>query len=304
MRINDYIKRVGQTDVELHEITPNELQRMHETMDGIASDVFETAIELGISCTLGGGSVLGAARHKGFIPWDDDIDINMPRSDWERFAEYFKAKYSNKYLVYSPDQYPDSNINAIRIYKLGTKLREVAHAPNEPNGLFVDIFLLENAPNNAALRMLHGVLCQGVRYIASCVRLFEQRDYIKHMFGNNKKAMFGYKLRFRIGRLFSLSSSHSWALRSFAVNGMCRNEDSRYLTIPSGGKYDFGELILRSDYFPVAYLPFGDHSWPVPRNYNKYLTSLYGDWRELPSEDERETHCLLELDFGDENDAL
>lgn len=303
MRLNDYIKRAGQASIPLHEVTDEELNRLHEEMMLIAADVISLSEELGLSVTLGGGSVLGAARHQGFIPWDDDIDLNMTRQDWEKFALVFQERYKDKYFVYSPDLFDDAVINAIRIYKRGTKLREIAHAPNEPNGLFVDIFLLENAPDNKVTRLCHGVLCQGLRYIASCVRLYEQRDYIESVFGDNEEAMAGYRTRFRIGRLFSFSSAHSWALRSYKANGLCKNETSEMLTIPSGGKYYFGELISRASYFPSERLPFGDYRWPVPRDYDKYLTGLYGAWREVPSEDKREVHCLLELDFGDDSNG-
>ena len=126
-------------------------------MTDIADDVISLADELGLSITLGGGSVLGAARHRGFVPWDDDIDLNITRKEWEVFAPVLQERFEEKYFIYAPDSFSDAVINAIRIYKRGTKLREIAHAPNEPNGIFVDIFLLENAPDNGAIRLCHGV---------------------------------------------------------------------------------------------------------------------------------------------------
>lgn len=143
MRLNDYIKRAGQSSIPLHEITGEELQRLHKEMTDIADDVISLADELGLSITLGGGSVLGAARHRGFVPWDDDIDLNITRKEWEVFAPVLQERFEEKYFIYAPDSFSDAVINAIRIYKRGTKLREIAHAPNEPNGIFVDIFLLK-----------------------------------------------------------------------------------------------------------------------------------------------------------------
>ena len=102
MRLNDYIKRAGQSSIPLHEITGEELQRLHKEMTDIADDVISLADELGLSITLGGGSVLGAARHRGFVPWDDDIDLKYNAQRMGSFRSSFSGTIRGKILYLCP----------------------------------------------------------------------------------------------------------------------------------------------------------------------------------------------------------
>lgn len=299
MRVDDYIKRNGQSDADVVVLDDDQLRRLQLAELSIAQDVVTYCENNQICYTLGGGSVLGAVRHGGFIPWDDDIDINMPRESWERFYEGFIKEYSQKYELHSPETDSDCVINAIRIYIKGTCLRELSAPADKVNGIFIDIFIVENTPDNIVLRYAHGLLCSGLRYICSCRRISDQWRHYERIFKGNSAALRGFRFRSTIGKLFSFFKCQKWVYLSNAANGMCRNDCSKYLTIPTGQRRYFGEMIRRDDYLPPAEATFESHVWCIPKDSELYLTNLYGDWREIPPVEEREQHVLLELNFGD-----
>ena len=85
------------------ELQENELKQLHECLLSILKDFIYVCEKYNLHYTLGGGSVLGAVRHHGFIPWDDDLDINMPRKDYERFKNIFANELSDEYELNVPN---------------------------------------------------------------------------------------------------------------------------------------------------------------------------------------------------------
>ena len=78
------------------------LVALQRRLVSILDDILAVAQETGARLVLGGGTALGAVRHKGFIPWDDDLDVNMPRADWPRFRDAFMARFGEKYALFEP----------------------------------------------------------------------------------------------------------------------------------------------------------------------------------------------------------
>ena len=78
------------------EISDSDLRRLQQVLVGIVADVDTVCRENGLDYMLGGGSALGARRHGGFVPWDDDVDINIPRADYDRFVPLFRARFGDR----------------------------------------------------------------------------------------------------------------------------------------------------------------------------------------------------------------
>lgn len=301
MRVNDFIKRQGQTGLATLTLDERAMQKLKEAELAMADDVADYCERHGIEWSLSGGSVLGAVRHDGFIPWDDDIDINMTREAWESFYAGFQEEYADKYWVFSPETCPEEcDIAAVKIYKKGTLLRELTAPADARRGIFVDIFIIESVPDGLIPRLLHGLKCEGLRYICSCVRFYEQREHLSAVFAGNEEAMRGYRKRFSVGKLFSFAPARMWAALTNEANKKHSHEETGWLCIPTGGGRYFKELIARSDYFPMKKAKFEGREWNVPGNFDVYLGNLYGDWRKIPAPEEREQHVLLELDFGED----
>ena len=296
MRVDDYIKREGQSSIETHKLTNEELERLQRVEIEIASDIIRLCEANDIDYMLGGGSCLGAMRHNGFIPWDDDIDLNMTLKGWQRLKPLIETRFSDKYWIWCPET--DADINAIKIFFKGTEFRELGNPSNDHGGIFVDIFVIQNVPNNWLLRSLQGVLSLGARYICSCVRLYHQREFFEEAFAGNAEALAGYRRRFAVGRFFSFIRLDGWVKLYARIDCMCKNDSSRYVTIPTGMRMYFGELMPRNQLFPTRTHIFAGHEWKVPHDADAYLTKLYGDWKQMPPEDQRERHLIISIDFG------
>ena len=125
---------------------------------GIAEDVIAVCEKENIWYELGGGTALGAIRHQGFIPWDYDIDLNILGKDLEVLREKIYEHYGNKYtfLDYSTPEY---GLAMAKVMLNNTVFRDRESYGSENCGFFIDLFLVENVPNNVVLRKLHGTLC-------------------------------------------------------------------------------------------------------------------------------------------------
>ena len=270
----------------------NEILKMTE-------DIIELLDENGIDYSLSGGSVLGAVRHEGFIPWDDDIDLNILRRDYQKLIDIFS--HHDKYYVQTPIQYPEIGILVTQIRKKGTVARRQFDWNVNPCGLSIDLYIVENTYDNKLFRIFHGLLSEGMSFIVSSVRTYKNRelpDEIEKLESRNIK----YKtLKYIVGFICQCIPMSYWLKWTDKVNAMCKNESSKYVTNPTARKHFFGELLERNDLAKYRKQAFENHSWKIPYNYKKYLSKVYGeDYMLEPPVDKRERHAFLELDYGED----
>ena len=153
-------------------LSPDQIRMLQKVMLGICDDVFTLCKEKGYVCFLGGGSALGAIRHQGFIPWDDDVDLCITRESYEKFIPEFRAHYGDKYWIHTPEDNPEYGVGIGRVRKKGTKLKERMDLFDDSEaGIAIDLFIVENVFDNEILRALQGFLCMAVKICLSC-RLF------------------------------------------------------------------------------------------------------------------------------------
>ena len=273
------------------------LKKLQETLLDMLKDFASLCEKYGFYYSLCGGTALGAVRHHGFIPWDDDIDVFMHRKDLEKFYDVFDKELGDKYNLHSMERTPELGIPIIRMLKKGTVyvVDDTLDCPER--GVFIDICLLENAPDNKVLRTIHGLGSMYYGLCVSCSRFYRKRQIYRKQFENadeNIKKTIEKKIL--IGKLLSWRSLSKWTLKYDKWNSKYRNNNnSLYVVCPAGTKHYFGEIFPRSIYMKTKPLQFEDARFQVIENYDWALKRLYGDYMQIPPENKRESHFVLDM---------
>ncbi|MCQ2507634.1 MAG: LicD family protein [Dorea sp.] len=276
-----------------------QVEALQKILFEILNDIADVCEQYQISYTLGGGSVLGALRHQGFIPWDDDIDINMPRAEYKKFIPLFRKHFGHKYWIHTPEETRGYALPMAKVRLKNTIMKERDDFRNPECGVGLDIFIIENTFNNPILRKIHGIGSLGFGFLLSCRKFFRDRkellDYGKR-WGKVAKAFY---IKIAIGAVLSILPIGFWCKASNWWNSICHDSDSIYVSGCGGRLYFFGELYRRDEFCVSRQEVFEGRLFPVPVKAEQYLEHCYGNWEVIPDMDNREKHILF--DFSIEN---
>lgn len=236
-----------------------------------------------LSYMLAAGTLLGAVRHEGFIPWDDDIDILMPREDYEVFRDNFTHERYSVKSIKNTIGWPYSFSKCI---DTKTELEESVHEV-EPIGVFIDIFPLDGLPENTVLSKIHflklcvlkGILAYGL--IAN--RPKKEKRLIKIIKGSISKACRLFNREKVINRIDSLASKYPY-------------RNSKYVAHQVLG-YGFKERIekIKMDSYKEFRFESGYYYGPI--GYDDYLTNLFGEYMVLPPIEKRISHEFYSVKY-------
>lgn len=273
----------------------DELRRLQLVELDILRDIDKVCREHGIRYFLDSGTLLGAVRHGGFIPWDDDVDLGMPRRDYERFLKVAPNALGEKYVVCEPRSHPEFAGMFTKVWRRGTRFStdETIEAGVD-QGIFVDVFPYD---------VLHADEKIARKQRRRC-RLWQSASYLLHsryvnvphggMLGALEKAScFAAHAGARITLNHDgvVRSFESWALRG----SECPGRTYMNMSYVEGSAYP-AEVLAPGSELLFEGLPF-----PVPARAEAYLETMYGsNWRVLPPIEARRNHAPIALDFGDD----
>ena len=269
--------------------TEEDLAKLHAIELDILVEIIRICEENNLTYFTFAGTTLGVVRHKGFIPWDDDLDIGMLRQDYEKFIEIAPKSLKNGYFLQHFSTEKNTATYFSKVRKDGTEfVEEHTKDVDEHHGIWVDIMPFDAVSLNQAERKKH------TRNITFWEQLFIAKSVWKAsaFYGENKK----WILTCVRTLLHILLLPIPRKVLFKKLDRVCRK-----LNDQPTGMYAFRGSVLsecfEDDLLPVEKAPFENIVVSVPRNCDKVLKTNYGDYMKLPPVEKRVGHLPYRLKF-------
>jgi len=262
------------------------LKKIHAVLMIIAKEIKRICEKHNIHYFMLAGTQLGSVRHKGFIPWDDDMDLGMLREDYDKFLEICKTELDqDHFYVQNLDSESGFGKFYTRILLKNTYLTyDYIENVTGERGFFVDIFPYDNTPKSKILQKKQCMI------MSFALRLIKEKSGYAH-----KCTTLGGKLQLLFTNFFSLE---------FLINLYTRemkrynNKPTKLINSANSGNGYFKEILKKEWVLNTKPMEFEDITMPGIENYDEYLKYLYGDYMTIPPLEERVTHEFKEIDFG------
>ena len=262
----------------------SELRKFQLTLVEILDEIVRLCKKHNLTYFLLAGSALGAVRHAGFIPWDDDIDIGMPREDYEKLIKIALDELDDKYFLdcYKTNKY--AHLGFMKIKKNGTSaITDYSKIRRDHDGFSIDIFPIDYNQNKDSL---------GVSLVAHLTRSILEVIKVR----NHNISFKGMRHKIICLPFFLLTNYRIQKIVNYLYQKDNKKEHINcaiYSNI-----YHYKKDIYPYDVvFPAKEVTFEGKKYYVYHDVDKYLTGLYGDYMKLPKEENRVSHSFSKLDY-------
>ncbi len=273
--------------VERYELTDEELKNVQEIQKELIGEVVRICKKCGIHFNMVGGTMLGAIRHKGYIPWDDDADIGFLRTEYEKFRKVCKTELNHdKYYMQDLRDTKGYRWGYGKLRRKGTEfIREGQEFMPYEQGIFIDLMPFDNVPDQWLLRKIHFGQC------------FIYRKFFWSEVGSRIEKSIWIRAVYKVMRRVSMERLIKSYQRFIDAGQKRKTQLVRILTFPTPkGAYGYE----RKWYTRLSKYQYENMELPGARDYDGYLHAKYGNYRELPPIEKRKTHPISKLKLLEE----
>ena len=259
--------------IELEELKKIQL----DILDNVADFCEKNNINYWLDC----GTLLGAVRHQGYIPWDDDIDIGMLRPDYDKFMQLYNLS-NDRYKFLCVENSKSFNYPYGKVLDLDTVLYEPDKKHGNKISVNIDVFVYDNAPDEQK----------------KIKKMFKKRDFYTTMnigktapYSKKKKRFFKNLLRIPCYYVLKIFPKTYFSKKIINNSKKYSNEETKFVGNFTSVKRIIADKII---FEKLIKLKFEGKEYNAPVGYDKWLTEFYGDYMKLPPKEKQVSHHVFE----------
>ncbi|MBR2295705.1 MAG: LicD family protein [Clostridiales bacterium] len=269
----------------------SELRRVQLKEMEIMDAFVKVCEEEGLKYFAVGGTLIGVIRHKGFIPWDDDMDFAMPRKDYDRFLEYASRKLPERFKISHFTTEEGVYFYPLKITDTSVKVTEQRlEGRGDSSCLSVDVFPIDGFPDGALGRLIYKFRYYWRRMMIGFCNVDILRQDVKRSLP--EKMLIGFARTFKLNKRMNLKKQLMKYDKFFKST---KDRDCRLIGDISG-RYGFREFVDKEIFGEGITMQFEDRMIRVPSHPEDYLTCIYGDFMTLPPEEKRQASHIKILE--------
>lgn len=272
-------------------LTQEELRKAQLLMLKILKEVHRICEENNIKYFLSDGTLIGAVRHNGFIPWDDDLDIGMLREEYEKFCKIAPEKLGDEFVLQTTfrDEGYGSQFGKLMLKNTIWIEYNAKDTDRDNKGIYIDIFPYDKIPSSKKKQKM----IKFQYHLLNALLLFKL-----NYFATSYEKGIIRKINYVIKKIFSSFFSIN-KLKNMREK-LCKkyeNMSKNFVVTKYGGSFENNQNSYES-YDSLILHSFENDNFYIPKNYDSILTNLYGDYMVIPPVEKQKSHGIIYFDFG------